>query len=51
MRIFWSLTVGSLVLWQLAAWSVFPAGPWIHILLVVGLALGTTGLIFRPIGS
>ncbi|HSN99578.1 MAG TPA: hypothetical protein VLS89_14890 [Candidatus Nanopelagicales bacterium] len=41
----WGFVLGSLLVWLLAVTDVLEVGPWVHLLLVVAVAFGLTGLL------
>ncbi len=50
MLVFWGFTAGAFLAWLLAVTGVYEAGAWIHVLLVIAIAFGVTGLLFKPLG-
>ncbi len=43
----WGFVLGSLLVWLLAVTDVIAIGPWVHLLLVIAIAFGLTGLFRR----
>ena len=43
--VLWGFVLGSLLVWLLAVTGVLELGPWVHLLLVVAVAFGLTGLL------
>jgi len=43
----WGLVLGSLLVWLLAVTEVIAVGAWVHLVLVIAIAFGVTGLMRR----
>lgn len=47
MVLLWGFVLGSLLVWLLAVTGVIAVGSWVHLLLVIAVAFGVTGLLRR----
>ena len=47
MVLLWGFVLGSLLVWLLAVTGVIVVGAWVHLLLVIAVAFGLTGLMRR----